>query len=105
MTGPVSIARTWGGRPRCGGQAEPGYNCALQSQCHDHRQQMPVATVPPMPDDFASMHELFNAAEHASCEDVPYEELLPSAEERSSTLESWHTQDIIHRLCQTHRHM
>ena len=66
---------------------------------------MPQAAMPPMPDDFASQHDVIKDAEHASREDVPYEEWTPPAEERSSTLEGWQTLDGIHRLCQTHRQM
>ena len=69
MAGNASIARPGGEMPICFGTAQPRKNGALQLHCSE--QGSCGEAVPPMPGDFACMHDVMVEAEHASCEEVP----------------------------------
>ena len=103
MAGNASIARPGGEMPICVGMAQPSLNGALQLHCSEQR--LCGEAVPPMPGDFASMHDVMVEAEHESCEDVPKVDLTPPSDGRKATLVCLHGLDRIHRVCQSHRHM
>ena len=103
MAGNASIARPGGEMPICVGMAQPSLSGALQLHCSE--QGLCGEAVPPMPGDFASMHDVKVVAEHESCEEVPKVDLTPPSDGRTATFVCLHGLDRIQRVCQSHRHI